>query len=627
MAEDLIERVRYEADISDIQQKLQRLEGHNRDLESTIGQTTSKSEGHFRKLGGAVGGVAVAASGGLVALAGGAAIFGPMILQQGAALDALGKKSATVFEGSLADVQAWAKQNAASLGLTQAELVGTAAGVADLLKPMGFTADAAAGMATDMLDLSGALSAWTGGQRSAAEVSEIITKAMLGERDGLKELGISISEADVQARLAAKGQQDLTGAALEQAKALATQELILEKSADAQKAWSDGSMDSIKAQNEAKASLNQLKESFIQGIYPALQNLLPYVTRAAEWLGERLPGAMEAVGSWVRENWPQIKEAILTAVEAIRGGIEGFVTFVQEVWAKWGDEILAVANLVWPYIQTLIGNVIEVIRGIIKTVTDLITGDWSGAWNGIKQIVSAVWDQMKALVSTSIEALKLSLRLAWEAIRNVASTAWDGIKTVIGNVWDGIKTKVGDSVDAIVEFVTGIPGKIGGLVSSFARAGGNLASAMIDGITTGVGNLLSKATDAAKGFANAIVGFVNRNIIDKINDLVEFKIKVPGLPDININPPDLPRLPTFHSGGIVGSGVPGNWSGSSIRSDEIMAMLQRGEMVLTSGQQDVLGKIIGQAVGARSMTIENVNLTTAAAPRRVFDEALWRLAG
>jgi len=192
-------------------------------------------------------------------------------------------------------------------------------------------------------------------------------------------------------------------------------------------------------------------------------------------------------------------------------------------------------------------------------------------------------------------------------------------------VWDGIKTKVGDSVAAIVEFVTGIPGKIGGLVSDFARAGGNLAGAMIDGITTGVGNLLSKATDAAKGFANAIVGFVNRNIIDKINDLVEFKIKVPGLPDININPPDLPRLPTFHSGGIVGGTGPGNY-GPGLRPDELFAILQRGEMVLNADQQRNLAGFMHP--DRPTVIIHNPTFTTGhQSPKRFYDEALWRLTG
>ena len=41
------------------------------------------------------------------------------------------------------------------------------------------------------------LRAWSGGQTSAAEVSDILAKAMLGETDGLKQLGISISQDEV----------------------------------------------------------------------------------------------------------------------------------------------------------------------------------------------------------------------------------------------------------------------------------------------------------------------------------------------------------------------------------------------------------------------------------------------
>jgi hypothetical protein len=64
----------------------------------------------------------------------------------------------------------------------------------DLLKPMGFTADQAADMSTEMVGLAGALSAWSGGTIDAAGVADIMTKAMLGETDGLKALGISMGE-------------------------------------------------------------------------------------------------------------------------------------------------------------------------------------------------------------------------------------------------------------------------------------------------------------------------------------------------------------------------------------------------------------------------------------------------
>lgn len=620
MADELVEKVRYEADITDLMSKMDRLEGRQGDLGTSTKDVTDKSSRHWQKVGQGVGIAAAAAAGGTILIAGAAAKFGPMILEQGAQLDALGKKSATVFEGSLPTVQKWAAENAKSMGMTRAEVVGLAAGVGDLLKPMGFTADQAGQMSTDMLNLSGALSAWSGGTKSAAEVSDIMTAALLGERDGLKGLGISISEADVQARLARDGTDKLTGAALEQAKALATQQLIVEKSTDAQKAWANGSMDGIKAQNESKASIAQLKETLITGLYPALAGVLPYVAQAAEWLGEKLPIAMAAVKAWVDENWPAIKEAIGQAIDGIRTGIEGFVTFIGDAWDKWGTRIMEVVDVVWPYIQRTVGNAIEIIRGVIKVVTDLIRGDWDGVWNGILQIVSAVWEQIKAYVSTAIGLVKLALSNAWDGIKVAASAAWDGIKGVISGAWEGIKTNVSNAVLAIVNYVRDIPDKLGDLVSSFATAGKNIASAMVDGIGEGIKSLLSKATDTAKAFANVIIDFINRNIIDKINNALEFKIEGPFGVKINIDPPDIPNIPKFHSGGIV----PGSTSGR-----DVMALLRPGEGVFTQDQMRVMASLIGQTgTGTGTQFNGPVTFTTGTqSPRRFYDEALWRVAG
>lgn len=215
--------------------------------------------------------------------------FGKELYDTGLRLETLRAKSKTVFEGQIGDVQKWADENAAAMGLTRTELVGTAAAAADLLKPMGFTAQAATDMSKEMVGLSGALSAWSGGSRTAAEVSTILQKSLLGERDGLKELGISILDADVKTRLAATGQDKLTGAALEQAKAQVTLQLIMEKSTDAQKAWNDGSMDQVKAANEAKAGVMELKDSMATA-------LMPVFREATKEINDNLIPAMEGLG-------------------------------------------------------------------------------------------------------------------------------------------------------------------------------------------------------------------------------------------------------------------------------------------------------------------------------------------
>jgi len=89
-------------------------------------------------------------------------------------------------------------------------------------------------------------------------------------------------------------------------------------------------------------------------------------------------------------------------------------------------------------------------------------------------------------------------------------------------------------------------------IPKLLSVGKDLAGGLLDGLTDALGNLLGRAGGVAKDFVNAIIGFLNTNIIKKINDLLEFRIDMPfGVPDININPPDIPNIPMLAKGGLV----------------------------------------------------------------------------
>jgi hypothetical protein len=182
-----------------------------------------------------------------------------------------------VFGDARKIVNDFAKANARDMGLTIGEYQKAATAAGDLLIPMGFQRESAAQLSGQLINLSGALSNWTAGEKDAAEVSEILTKALLGEREQLKSLGISIREADVTARLAAKGQDKLTGSALEQAKALATLELITEKSTDAQKEFAEGGENLSKQANRIRETWQSVKEFFANLFIPVFATVLGWI--------------------------------------------------------------------------------------------------------------------------------------------------------------------------------------------------------------------------------------------------------------------------------------------------------------------------------------------------------------
>lgn len=205
---------------------------------------------------------------------GAAAKYGKELFALGIQMDQLARKAETVLGPALAYVTAEAEKNAEAMGLTTQEYINAAAATSDLLIPMGFQRQEAAEISTSLINLSGALSEWTGGQIKSTEVSKILNKALLGEREQLKQLGISINEADVKTRLAATGADKLTGELLKQAKAAATLELITERSADAQTSYSKNSDSLVRKQAELQAKFKEVSQELALSLVPLFGRLL-----------------------------------------------------------------------------------------------------------------------------------------------------------------------------------------------------------------------------------------------------------------------------------------------------------------------------------------------------------------
>jgi len=260
---------------------------------------------HRQKLKGVEDGLSLTRRGmdGLVGAAAGAfaadavLTLGKELFRTGAQMEALNKKARIVFGETLPKVTSEAEKNAASMGLTTSQYISAAAAIQDILVPMGFQREQAAEITTQLVNLSGALSEWTGGQRSAQEVADILTSALTGEREQLKSLGIVISQADVDARLASQGLGKLEGALRQQAEAAATLNLILEKSQDAQTAYANNADSMTRKSAELSVKFQEIKERISNALIPVFNGLIDVTNKyfdAANLLTE-LPSGFDAI--------------------------------------------------------------------------------------------------------------------------------------------------------------------------------------------------------------------------------------------------------------------------------------------------------------------------------------------
>ena len=278
------------------------------DINARLNLDSKGAEKKLDSFSGKLGGLAKHAKGpaaiavALTAVGVAAAVAGAKVFQATAQLELGASKIATVFGDQLSGITKWADTVRLEMGSTRQEVLMLAAGFQDLLIPMGFSRQVATGMTKDVVGLSAALSEWSGGTVTAAQVANIFSKAMLGEREQLKTLGISITELDVKNKLLAAGQEKLTGNALAQAKAVATQALIFEKSVDAQENYKKGGDSLARTQKALLATLKQMKEDVLTSLIPAMveignvlrTDVIPQLTIMGQWLGDNLPSKIEA---------------------------------------------------------------------------------------------------------------------------------------------------------------------------------------------------------------------------------------------------------------------------------------------------------------------------------------------
>lgn len=192
-------------------------------------------------------------------------------------LDQLGQKmqateamAGVVFGDMIDQARQWADEQNEAFGIGESALLSLLAKTQDLLVPMGLTREAAFDMSQEILTTANALSEWEGGTISATDAQMRITKAMLGEREGLVELGVKLSDAEVKSRLAAKGLDGLTGAALQQATAQVTLEAIIDKSTDALTRYEDRTGSATAKQKALEATTADTAETWAEILRPVI---------------------------------------------------------------------------------------------------------------------------------------------------------------------------------------------------------------------------------------------------------------------------------------------------------------------------------------------------------------------
>lgn len=195
-------------------------------------------------------------------------------------------KFAVVFSDVASQAEAMANTLDKSFGFSSIASRELLANTGDLLAGFGFTQRQSLELSGAVQKLASDLAEFTDIEGGAERASRLLTKGLLGEREGLKALGIAINENSDEFKAALKQVERMTGATGTQAKALATLALITTQSKNAIGAFARESGSFSGQMRLLRADVADVAVEIGEVLLPAAKTILGVVRRSiAFWRG------------------------------------------------------------------------------------------------------------------------------------------------------------------------------------------------------------------------------------------------------------------------------------------------------------------------------------------------------
>ena len=399
-------------------------------------------------------------------------------------------KFGTVFRDISADAKAAAEDLVNSYGLSRNASNQLLSDTGDLLTGFGFTQQSALELSTEVNKLAVDLASFTNFSGGAEGASQALTKALLGERESVKSLGISILESDVQAKVLENTQKGLTFETERQAKAFATLQIAQSQSANAIGDYARTSGSFANQMRLIQARISDLGVTFGE-------ILLPFANKLAGVISKLVAGFTDLS--------PTTKK---------------FIVVLAGIAAAVGP-LLALAGTILPALATgfaiLTGPIGLVIAGVTAIVAIMVR-----YWEPIKKLLVDIANYFIDLYNEST-IFRIGVEAIGNAFKNmfeVGKFAFEFLKNLIGSFAEAVKNtfvNIGAAVKAI------LTGDFGSLSEIFKK---NLAESAgtFKGFTSELSNDWKTLTgNIETNTKNAIDNAIKGRKIEFIGDDVDAK--------------------------------------------------------------------------------------------------------
>lgn len=249
------------------------------------------------------------------AIATGILSIGKRFIMAGSDAEETNQKFGVVFSSISDQANSMANALASSYNVSRNEAKKMLSDTGDLLTGFGFTQEAALSLSTDVLKLGSDLASFTNYAGGAEGATEVLTKALLGEREALKGLGISITEE--QLKKFAEETHGVTGELSQQQKALYTLQIAQKQSKNAIGDVSRSAGSFASELRKAQSHLNNFIDSLGGGLASAAAVALSGLNKVMDGfvlLSESMKTGQEAIDAFGAKD-KEVQEDIISSRE------------------------------------------------------------------------------------------------------------------------------------------------------------------------------------------------------------------------------------------------------------------------------------------------------------------------
>lgn len=344
------------------------------------------------------------------------------------------------FGSATEAINSWSKECLAAYGMNEVSAKRYAGTLGAMLKSSGLAGDAIVDMSKDMVGLAGDMASFYNLDLETA--FEKIRSGISGETEPLKQLGINMSVANLEAYALSQG---ITTAYNEMSQA----EQVMLRYNYLMSTTGDAQGDFARTQDSYANQTRLLSESWLEFTGIMAEQLLPVLTTIVSWLNN--------IVAFLTENADMVS-AVLVGLATTVGILA--VAWVVHAAAQWlavaANQALIVSLLSNPilWIALIIGVLVAAMYRWIQSI-----GGVKNAWEICKLALIVGWNAVKLVFFTGVywvidlvDKLKLCWQKAGVAIANFMGDMKVSVLTILQNMING-------AIDIINKFI-GVLNKI-----------------------------------------------------------------------------------------------------------------------------------------------------------------------